>query len=92
MRVVEFQETPNPAALKIILDRPAPAIASPAMRSYSVLTKADPAVDPLGARIGAVPGVKAVLIVKDWVTVTKDSDAAWPAVKRGVKDAIESTP
>ncbi|GJQ30061.1 MAG: hypothetical protein HBSAPP03_19450 [Phycisphaerae bacterium] len=85
--VLEFQTTPNPHAVKVVV-RPSPAPTRP--RSY----RAPPshADDPLAAAIMAVPGVIHLLIHDGWITVGKSPSAAWPAVRAGVRGVLESIP
>ncbi|HYE63210.1 MAG TPA: NifU N-terminal domain-containing protein [Phycisphaerales bacterium] len=83
--VVEFQDTPNPNALKCVLDRPPPAGGS-GIRSYQTAEAA--AGDPLGAAMMGVPGVVGVLIGAGWVTVSKAPAAEWKAIKAGVKKVM----
>src|SRR5438128_1453945 len=63
--VQEFQPTPNPNALKCVLDRPLPE----PIRSFR--SAAEAAGDPLGSALFAVPGVTAVLLSGGWLTVNK---------------------
>jgi hypothetical protein len=81
--VQEFQPTPNPNALKCVLDRPLPE----PIRSFR--SAAEAAGDPLGNALFAVPGVTGVLLSGGWLTVNKTKDAAWAGVKRGVQDALK---
>jgi hypothetical protein len=81
-RVVKYQETPNPNALKAYLDRRTGS----AVRSY--FKAQDAAGDPMAAALFAVPGVTNVLINGDWVTVSKRPEASWGEVKRGVEAAL----
>jgi hypothetical protein len=83
-RVLEFAATPNPNALKCVLDG-SPAPQSP--RSY-VGTGPDAAVDPLGAALMAVPGVRNVLIHDGWVSVGKTPEADWKPIKAAVKQVL----
>lgn len=81
-RVVRYQETPNPNALKVYLDRKA----GEKVRSYFKAEEAGR--DPMAAALFAVPGVSNVLINGDWVTVNKRPEAAWREVKAGVERAL----
>lgn len=83
--VVEFQATPNPNALKCVLDRPV-AGGSGGLRSFR--SAAEAASDPVGAALFAVPGVATVLIAGGWITVNKTPGADWAKVKRGVGLAL----
>lgn len=81
-RVVCFEETPNPNALRCVLD----GAVGEGVRSYR---SADAARDdPLAAALFAVPGVTNVYINVDWLTVNKLPDASWRVVKAGVRKAI----
>ncbi len=77
-RVKSFQETPNPNAVKCLLDR---RIAD---QSRSFFKAADAAGDPLGSALFSVAGVTNVLISGDWITVSKRAEAGWREVKAGV--------
>ncbi len=81
-RVKKFQETPNPNALKCVLDRRA----GDSVRSF--FKASDAAADPLGAALFSVAGVTNVLINGDWITVSKRPDAAWREVKAGVERVL----
>lgn len=81
-RVVKFQETPNPNALKVILDRPLPE----PIRSFR---HADDAKgDALGEALFALPGVTGVLLSGEWLTVNKSPAAAWGGIKTGVERVL----
>jgi hypothetical protein len=84
-RVVKYQETPNPNALKVFLDRRT----GPGIRSYFRAEQA--AGDPLGAALFAVPGVTNILINGDWLTVNKSPDSPWREIKAGVERVLESS-
>ncbi|HMN41394.1 MAG TPA: NifU N-terminal domain-containing protein [Phycisphaerales bacterium] len=83
--VSEYQTTPNPNALKCILDRPLRPGAD-ALRSFRDSDQARN--DPLGLALLAVPGVASVLLADSWLTVNKSPEARWPAVKAGVERAL----
>lgn len=87
--VTQFQPTPNPNAMKCVLDR---AVA-PSPRSYRSRPEAPgPADDPLAAALFAVPGVAGLLLNHDWVTVTKEPGVDWAAVKTAMRRALASAP
>jgi hypothetical protein len=83
MKVVEFTETPNPNAVKCVLD----ARISDRARSYFNAQAA--AGDDLARRLFEVPGVTNVLILGDWITVGKDPAVAWSTLKPKIRKAIE---
>jgi hypothetical protein len=81
-RVKKFQETPNPNAVKCVLD----GRVSERPRSY--FKAEDAAGDELGSRLFAIAGVTNVLINGDWVTVSKRADVGWAGVKREVERVL----
>jgi hypothetical protein len=87
-KVREFQETPNPAALKCVLDRPVDPLpeGSAAIRSYRTATAATD--DPLASRLFAVPGVANVLIADTWVTVGKAESVTWKTLKPAIQRTL----
>ena len=84
-RVVGFESTPNPQAVKILLD--APLAAAP--RSYRQPPE-EGCEDELARALYAIEGVRVVLIHHEFVTVGKASEAKWPAIKRKAKAAIQA--
>jgi Scaffold protein Nfu/NifU N terminal len=89
-RVLEFRDTPNPNAKKLLIDPPTGPSGAPP-RSFM---RADQAkADPLGQRLFQVPGVVNVLIHSDWITIGKAPDMGWERIKAGVVKALaEATP
>jgi len=94
--VREFQATPNPNALKCVLDKPVPrpggggAPADHPSRSY--FSREQAAGDPAAAALFAIDGVTNVLIVKDWVTVSKGAEKGWDKLKPKIKSALAGVP
>lgn len=69
---VTVQGTPNPHAAKFTLSRPLDLDDS---RSY--FDAADAAGDPLAESLYAIDGVRALLMVDNFITVTKEEDVEW---------------
>jgi len=82
---IEVQGTPNPNAAKFVLDRPVPGEGS---RSY--FDQESAAADALAARLFALNGVRALLLVDNFVTVTKTEDADWDSLVHDVQTTIEA--
>ncbi len=80
--VTRFQSTPNPNAVKCVLDR----TTGEAVRSYFNAGAAQD--DPVASALFAIDGVTNVLINDDWITVSKRPDAKWPAIKSAVERAL----
>ena len=84
--VARFEPTPNPNALKCILDRPI------SDRPRSFRRPADAEGDPVAARFFAIEGVSGLLLNGGWLTVNKSPEAEWPAVKRAVQQTLAALP
>lgn len=80
--ITRFENTPNPNALKCILDRAIPA----PIRSFR--SSAEVGDDVLGQALFRVPGVAGILINGSWMTVNKLPEATWASVKAGVQAAL----
>ena len=80
--VIDFRDTPNPNALKCVLDR------SPGAKPRSYRSAPEASGDALGAAVMAIPGVTGVLIHDGWLTVSKDAGTGWGAIKPALKAAL----
>ncbi|QOV91447.1 NifU N-terminal domain-containing protein [Humisphaera borealis] len=74
--VVAVQETPNPNAKKILLDR---AISDVPL---SFRTEEAASKNPLAQRLMSIPGVVGLLMLHDFVTISKSSEARWADISR----------
>jgi hypothetical protein len=82
--VVEVQPTPNPNALKFVLDRP---ISEQPTSYFNAGAAKD---DPIASRLFAIPGVSSLLLLGDFVTVNKSADASWPPIKERVRQVLSA--
>lgn len=80
---IQVEGTPNPHAAKFTLSRPLPVEGS---RSYFRADEVED--DPLAEELFGVDGVRALLIVDDFITVTKAEEAEWDELVEPVSDAI----
>lgn len=80
--VVRFETTPNPNAMKCIVDGP---LADPP-RPYRHAADAD--ADPIARSLFAIEGVTGVLLSRDWLTVNKSAQAAWGPIRDGIRQAL----
>ena len=80
---ITVEGTPNPNAAKFVLDRDLP---EPGSRSY--FSRASAEGDPLASRLFAIPGVRALLLVENFITVTKREEHDWPDLVGHVEAAI----
>ncbi len=69
---IEVEGTPNPKAAKFTLDRPLPY-----EESRSCFEPDDAEGDPLAEGLMALEGVEAILMLEDFITVTRSDEAAW---------------
>lgn len=84
---IRVQQTPNPNAMKYVLPRR--VVEGSGSRSFYSAGQAES--DPLAAAVFMVPGVASVFMADDFVTVTKQTDAAWDDVTPAVVQALERT-
>jgi hypothetical protein len=91
-RVRSFESTPNPNALKCLLDGPAPPRGPGAAGPRSYRSGQDAAADPLAAAIMAIPGVTHTLIADEWLTVGKVADAPWGPIKARIRKVLDAQP
>ena len=82
-RVQEIQATPNPNAVKFMLDRPI----SSAPTSFLSASQAEG--HPVASKLFAIRGVNNVLLLGDFVTVGKEPAAHWPDIHRQVRAALD---
>ena len=82
LTITQYQETPNPNALKCLLSGSAGA----GIRSFRGPVEA--ANDPIGTALFGVKGVTSLLINDRWIAVNKSPSADWASVKRGVERAL----
>ena len=81
-KVVEVQPTPNPNAVKFILDRE--VVAQP-----TSFFNAEQATDhPLAKKLFAIPGVSSLLLLGDFVTVNKRPDVPWKDITQAVESVL----
>lgn len=85
-KVVAFEETPNPNAMKCVLDHPIAALP----RAYRAASEAGD--DEIARALFAVEGVTNLLMLRDFVTIGKAPDAQWASIKRGVKKTLRKAP
>ena len=80
--MADIQATPNPNALKFVLDREV------AGQPTSFFDAAAAQSHPLASKLFAVPGVSSLLLLGDFITVNKHPEASWAQIKKAVKAAL----
>ena len=81
-RIVEVQPTPNPNALKFLLDRP---VAEQPISFFNAGAAAD---HPLATRLFQIDGVSSLLLLGDFITVNKSPDAGWADIRKQVRQVL----
>ena len=82
-RVREILSTPNPNAAKFVLDR---AVTD---QPVSILHPKDAGGHPLASRLFEVPGVCAVLLLGDFVTINKTPETKWAGLKTKIRRVLQ---
>jgi hypothetical protein len=80
--VLEIQPTPNPNAMKFVLDRS--LFSEPA----SFYSPAEAQTNPLAAKLMAVIGVTHIMLLGDFVTIGKQPQARWSEISGRVKKIL----
>jgi NFU1 iron-sulfur cluster scaffold homolog, mitochondrial len=80
--VTEIQPTPNPNALKFMLDRPI------SEGPVSFLSADQARGHPLAQMLFAVPGVASLFLLGDFLTVNKTASATWPSIRKRVQQIL----
>ena len=83
MKIRTIEPTPNPNALKFVLDRRITA------RPRNHPTPASANEDPLAQALFAVAGIETVFVCDDFVTVTMTPDADWRQVHEHVVAVLQ---
>jgi len=81
-KVAEIQPTPNPNALKFVLN------CTISDQPTSFLDPAAAEDHPLASRLFAIGGVASLLFLGDFVTVNKTPESDWAVIKRSVRKAL----
>lgn len=82
---VEAQATPNPNACKFVVGKQLTSAGS----SRSYYDAAEAADDDLARELMALPGVRSLFMVSDFITVSKTAGASWDELTPRVTEIIE---
>ncbi len=85
-RVLRYEETPNPNALKCVLD----ATVAPGPRSHR--TRDTATSDPTAQAIFAIDGVTSLLFSEGWMTINKSPATSWKSVKSALERVLATAP
>lgn len=81
-KVRRYETTPNPDALKCLLDTPI------SDRPRSFIGKSQAEGDPIAGPMFARARLRAVLINTDWISINKEPDADWKDIKPIVEEVL----
>jgi len=84
--VTQFESTPNPTAVKCLLDRPI------CERPRSFLDAAAAANDPIASALFALPGVRNILMNGDWIAVNTLPGSDWRTLKPAIRRILSEAP
>jgi hypothetical protein len=80
--VIDVQPTPNPNALKFVLNR---AIVDQPASFFNAEAASG---HPIASKLFAIGGVTSVLLLSDFVTVNKSNDVKWGPITSAVKKVL----
>ena len=83
LKVIDVQDTPNPDALKFMLDG---TILASGVRQFD--SAAAGQSDALAKELFSIPGVQAVFYMGQFVTVTKSGEINWTQIQPKINQAI----
>ena len=84
VKVISVTPTPNPNAMKYQLDRP--AFTSP----ISCFSSDAAHAHPLAKTLFTIDGVAGLLMLNDFITITRAPGAPWKPITAGVRKAVAS--
>jgi hypothetical protein len=82
--VVQIQPTPNPNAMKFVLN------GSISSQPISFLKVEEATGHPLASSLFSIPGVSHVMLLGDFVTIGKQPQASWSQINEPVKQILAS--
>ena len=85
-RVIEIQPTPNPNALKFVLDR---QVSQQPMSFFNAAAARD---YPLAKRLFEIAGVRSLLLLGDFITINKSPDRAWDDITKQARAVLKDAP
>ena len=85
-KVVEIQPTPNPNAVKLMLDR---AIVGQPTSFFNARAAED---HPLATKLFAIEGVTSLLLLGDFITINKSPAAMWADITARARAVLAAEP
>ena len=84
-KVLEVVATPNPNAKKFVLNQPV------CSQPLSFFTSDAARGHPVAARLFEVTGVSNLLLLGDFITVSKQPEVQWEAIVRRVREILKKS-
>ncbi len=84
MRIMDAQSTPNPDAIKLLLEEPQRG----GIRSYRIGSQAEVRSDALATALLAIEGVVGVLIHERFITLSREPGRSWTAIRKAADRAL----
>ena len=81
---IAVEPTPNPQAMKFTLNH---AITT---KGISVNNRESATIYPLAQKLFAVPGIKSLYMMHNFISVTKDPSASWETLTPAIHTVITS--
>ena len=83
---IEIQATPNPNAVKFVLDKGVTDV------PVSFFNAQAAQGHPLAGALFKIPGVSSLLLLGDFITVNKQPSADWKGIKEQVLKILKNSP
>ena len=84
-KVSDIQPTPNPNAVKFMLDGEVAAQPTSFFNAEQAINH------PLAKKLFAIPGVSSLLLLGDFITVNKQPDVEWRDITKAVETVLGAT-
>ena len=84
---LSLEFTPNPNTLKYLVNR---VFLEKGAVQFSTVEEAEEKSD-LVKKLFGIPGISAVMVGRDFITVTKNEDGDWDRVHQSASETIESS-
>lgn len=84
MKIIRIEATPNPTAMKMVLDEP---ICPGGSRQYDSAPKEHE--DPLAYALFMIPSVRSVYYMENFISIDKPAGPDWRAMELGINQMLE---
>ena len=81
---IAVEPTPNPHAMKFTLNQ------TVATKGISVASRQSATIYPLAQKLFAIPGIKSLYMMNNFISVTKEPSASWETLTPAIHTVITS--